>query len=79
MPQLGRIRRYNRQFRERVSAHGGFARVALMPERNACAACAAAGGTYAVGSMPELPIAGCDRPEGCHCWYAAVADADPAA
>jgi hypothetical protein len=50
----------------------GAPQVALSPARDACPACVAAGGVYAISDAPTIPVVGCTHGSGCRCRYEAV-------
>lgn len=44
-----------------------FVRISVSGD--ACPACSKAQGNYPKESVPQLPVAGCSNPLGCHCFY----------
>lgn len=57
----------------------GEARAALSAAADACPACRAANGEYAIEAMPAIPVAACTHAGGCRCMYRAAGDVATAA
>lgn len=47
----------------------GLTEVAISPAPDACPACRAAAGRFAITAVAELPVAGCTHAGGCRCVY----------
>lgn len=88
LPELGadRAGRLARDEALRALAHeclaelraSGATTVAFRPARDACPACRAAAGVYALAAAPKIPVPDCMYAHGCRCLYAAATSgADP--
>jgi hypothetical protein len=66
-------RKEQREALERI--RGGLAtKVRILVGPDACPVCRAYEGAYALDDVPELPLEGCSRPDGCNAVYAPVLD-----
>jgi hypothetical protein len=89
LPALGaeRALRLGRDEALRALAWEGLARlraqgdteVALSPAADACPACWAVAGSYALADAPRIPVPGCTHAGGCRCLYRSVTAAAPTA
>ncbi len=48
--------------------------VRVIVSADACPACRAYAGTYALDEVPALPVEDCSNPLGCRCFYEPVLD-----
>lgn len=58
---------------ERIRS-GLATRVRILVAPDACPVCRAFEGAYEMDNVPELPLEGCSRPDGCNAVYAPVLD-----
>ena len=68
-----RRREEQRAALERIR-NGLATRVRILVASDACPVCRAHEGAYNFEDVPELPLEGCSRPDGCHAVYAPVLD-----
>jgi len=54
--------------------NGLATRVRILVASDACPVCRAYEGAYDLDDVPELPLEGCSRPNGCNAVYAPVLD-----
>ncbi len=54
--------------------NGLATRVRILVAADACPVCRAYEGAYDFDDVPELPLEGCSRPDGCNAVYAPVLD-----
>ena len=54
--------------------NGLATRVRILVAPDACPVCRAFEGAYELDEVPELPLEGCSRPDGCNAVYAPVLD-----
>jgi hypothetical protein len=68
--------RYNRSVIAFSHAHSWVQKLIVLPEMHGCSTCRAATGTFLKDFAPSLPHSGCERGNGCACWYAVVPATD---
>ncbi|MBP6789750.1 MAG: hypothetical protein KA170_19330 [Candidatus Promineofilum sp.] len=68
-----RRREEQRAALERIR-NGLATRVRILVAPDACPVCRAYEGAYEFDAVPELPLEGCSRPDGCNAVYAPVLD-----
>ena len=49
-------------------------KVHILVDRDSCPVCQHFAGVYTFEDVPELPLEGCSRVDGCHAMYAPVLD-----
>ena len=54
--------------------NGLATKVRILVAGDACPVCRAHEGAYDLDNVPELPLEGCSRPDGCNAVYAPVLD-----